>query len=145
MPTGGTTRIRDPTVSKPVRSTDAAYSGTRHSLQEQTFRKVKRGCRRLHGRGRLTRDVDEMPTGTVLLENLKNREYCRTVYGGMSEQEIAARFSTVDPKDVNLVMKGWKKDRQTSRLPRKLERMKNLPSLLAPVIPAEAGRLRQSG
>ena len=116
-----------------------------NNLEEQMFRKVKRGCRRLHGRGRLTRDVDEMPAGTALLENLKNREYCQTVYGGMGEQEIAARFSAVDPKDVNLVMKGWKKDRQTSRLPRKLERMKNLPSRLVPVILVAGGRLRQRG
>jgi len=58
-----------------------------NNVQEQQFRKVKRGCRRLHGRGRLTRDVNEMPAGSVLLENLKNREYCQTVYGGMGEEE----------------------------------------------------------
>ena len=103
---------------------------------------VKRGCRRLHGRGRLTRDVDEMPAGAVLLENLKNREYRQTVYGAMGEEELAARFSSVDPRDVNQVMKGWKKDRLTSRLPRKLERMKDLPSRLAPVIQAACRRLR---
>ena len=114
-----------------------------NNIQEQQFRRVKRGCRRLHGRGRLTRDVDEMPAGTVLLENLKNREYCQTVYGAMGEEAIAARFSTVDPRDVNVVMKSWKKDRLTSRLPRKLERMKELPSRLAPAIQAACERPRR--
>ncbi|MFC1708102.1 hypothetical protein ACFL59_15000 [Planctomycetota bacterium] len=113
-----------------------------NNTEEQQFRKVKRGCRRLHGRGRLARDVDEMPTGTILLENLKNREYCQTVYGGMHQEEIAARFSTVDPSAPTLVMEGWKKDRLTSRLPRKLERMKDLPSRLAPIIRAACGDLR---
>ena len=103
---------------------------------EQMFRRVKQGCRRLHGRGRLTRDVNEMPASSVLLENLKNREYCQTVYGGMGAEKIAARFSTVDPKAPSLQMEGWEMDRRTSRLPRKLERMQDLPSRLAQIIRA---------
>ncbi len=107
-----------------------------NNVAEQMFRKVKRGCRRLHGRGHLALDVSEMPAGTILLENLKDPEYCQTVYGGMGEERMAARFSTVDPRAPKLVMETWKKDRRTSRLPRKLEKTKDLPSRLEPILRA---------
>lgn len=97
---------------------------------EQEFRKVKHGCRRLHGRGHLRRDVDEMPAGTMLLQNLGHPEYLATVYGGYEESDMAERFSKVDPAMPAKVVKGWKKDRATSRLPRKLERMDTLPCQL---------------
>ncbi len=107
-----------------------------NNIQEQEFRKIKRGCRRLHGRGRLARDVDEMPAGAMLLQNLEKSEYCKTVYGGSGEEKLAARFSTVDPTLPARVMSSWKRDRSTTRLPRKLERMKDLPSRLAEVVRA---------
>jgi hypothetical protein len=102
--------------------------------QERKFREVKRGCRRLHGRGHLKRDVDEMPAGTILLQNLRDTSYRKTVYGGPGEEEMARRFSDVDPRHAAQVMQVWKGDRATCRLPRKLERMKDLPGQLAEVI-----------
>ena len=88
---------------------------------------------------RIRRGFTEMTPGSVLIENLKNREYCQTVYGGRGEEVIAARFSTVDPKAAALEMESWKKDRRTSWLPRKLERMTDLPSRLATILRAACG------
>jgi hypothetical protein len=115
-----------------------------NNLEEQEFRKVKRGCRRLHGRGRLKRDVDEMPAGTMLLQNLKNPDYLRTVYGGTGENDIANRFSEVDPALPAQVMLSWHLDRSTTRLPRKLERMGDLPGRLVVTLRA-ASRARSKG
>jgi hypothetical protein len=111
-----------------------------NNIEEREFRKIKHGCRRLHGRGRLTRDVNEMPAGIMLLQNLKNTEYVKTVYGGPGEDRIATRFCTVDPALPAQVMQSWKKDRSTTRLPRKLERLKDLPSRLAAVVRAACRR-----
>ncbi len=107
-----------------------------NNLQEQEFRKVKQGCRRLHGRGHLKRYVDEMPAGAVLLQNLKRAAYRRTVYGDHGESEMAARFAQVDPVEVAEVMRSWRRDRSTCRLPRKLERARNLPTRLTSVLEA---------
>jgi hypothetical protein len=60
-----------------------------NNVEERLFRSIKRQCRRLHGRGRLTRDVDAMTTGTALLLNLRNPSYCETVYGGATPQALA--------------------------------------------------------
>jgi len=39
-----------------------------------------------------------MSEATPLLLNLRNLSYCETVYGGMKPQNIADRFSAVDPQ-----------------------------------------------
>lgn len=104
--------------------------------EERFFRMIKRQCRRLHGRGHLSRDVNEMPAGTPLVQNLKNAEYCATVYGGPDQDRIATRFAEVDPRLPLRVMQGWKRDRLTTRLPSKLERMVDLPERLAPFLTA---------
>ena len=114
-----------------------------NNIEEREFRKLKYGCRRLHGRGRLVRDVNEMPAGTMLLQNLKNLEYCQTVFGGPGEDRIAERFCQVDPVLPAKVMQNWKKDRATTRLPRKLERLKDLPSRLETVVRAACRRPQQ--
>ena len=107
-----------------------------NNLEEQEFRKVKRGCRRLHGRGRLRRDVNEMPAGAMLLQNLRHADYRKTVYEGQTEEDMARRFSQVDRTQVLQVMKAWKEESATTRLPRKLERMTDLPSRLATFVRA---------
>jgi hypothetical protein len=107
-----------------------------NNLEEQTFRKVKRGCRRLHGRGHLRRDVDEMPEGAMLLQNLRHADYRATVYGGQTEEDMARRFSEIDRAEVAQVTKTWKEDRATTRLPRKLERMTDLPERLSIIVQA---------
>ena len=114
-----------------------------NNIEESGFRKVKQGCRRLHGRGHLKREVDEMPAAAVLLQNLRQTEYRKTVYGGLEEEDIAARFSAVDPAKVAEVMRNWRQDRLTSRLPRKLERSRNLPARLAGFVKAVNRTLRE--
>ena len=114
-----------------------------NNVEEREFRKVKRGCRRLHGRGHLTRDVDEMPAGTMLLQNLKDTAYRTTVYGGTTENAMANRFSEIDAARAADIMRDWKKDRSTRSLPRKLEQMKDLPGRLIEVLRYTTAQLRK--
>ena len=53
------------------------------------------------------------------------------VYGGQTEEDMARRFSQVDRNQVVQVMRAWKEDSTTTRLPRKLERITDLPDRLA--------------
>jgi hypothetical protein len=103
-----------------------------NNLEEGLFRLVKRQCRRLHGRGHLSRDLEAMPPPTpLIIINLGNASYCETVYGGSTPDKIAARFSSVDPKRARKLMKTWRADQISTRLPRKLEVLNILPTQLA--------------
>jgi hypothetical protein len=99
--------------------------------EESLFRTVKRQCRRLHGRGHLSCDMDNMLEAAPLVLNLRNTSYCEVVYGGADTQSIAERFSAVDPKLPAQLLKSWRREKLSVRLPRKFERLKNLPQLLA--------------
>ncbi len=66
-----------------------------------------------------------------LVLNLSNASYCETVYGGTDFEHIAARFSAVDPRVPTELLKGWRQDKRTVRLPRKFERHTQLPQRLA--------------
>jgi hypothetical protein len=112
-----------------------------NNVEERLFRLIKRQCRRLHGRGHLCRDVDAMPAGTALVLNLRNTTYCKTVYGGQSSGNLAARFSEVDPHLPRQLMKGWRRDRLSMRIPRKFESVSDLPDQLAPFITAASCKL----
>ncbi len=105
-----------------------------NNVEERLFRSIKRQCRRLHGRGHLSRDVDAMAPGTALVQNLKNAAYCQTVYNGASAESFAARFAEVDPRYPRDLMKGWRRDRLATRIPRKFESVANLPESLRPFI-----------
>lgn len=105
-----------------------------NNVQERLFRTIKRQCRRLHGRGHLSRDVDAMAPGTALVFNLRNPGYCQTVYGGSGEKDIARRFSEADPRLPARLMKAWRKERLSASIPRKLEKLNDLPQQLAPFI-----------
>jgi len=102
-----------------------------NNVEESLFRTVKRQCRRLHGRGHLCRDMDDMLEATPLLLNLKNASYCKTVYGGLEPERIAERFSLVDPKLPGQLLNGWRREKLSLRLPRKFESLPNLPQRLA--------------
>lgn len=112
-----------------------------NNILERLFREIKRQCRRLHGRGHLCRDVDAMPDGTPLVLNLRNSSYSKTVYGGSRPQSLAARFSEVDPRLPRELMKKWRRDRQSMRIPRKFESLSDLPRQLAPFIAAASDEL----
>ena len=102
-----------------------------NNIDEGINRTIKRQRRRLHGRGNLGRDLESMPPTTPLVLNLKNKEYCQTVYGGKELEKIARRFRKVDPKKVANLMKRWREENISVRLPRKLERLTSLPGRVA--------------
>lgn len=99
--------------------------------EESLFRTVKRQCRRLHGRGHLCRDMDNMLEATPLVLNLRNASYCEVVYGAADPQSIAERFSTVDPNLPAQLLKSWRREKLSVRLPRKFESLNDLPRRLA--------------
>jgi hypothetical protein len=98
-----------------------------NNVEEGLFRIVKRQCRRLHGRGRLSRDIDSMPPATPLVLNLRNASYCQTVYGGTEPEQIAEVFSSVAPKAATDLLGNWRQEKLSVSLPDKLGADKNLP------------------
>lgn len=105
-----------------------------NNVQEGRFRLVKRQCRRLHGRGHLSRDIDAMPPTTPLVLNLKNSAYCQTVYGGKEPEKIAAVFSRLDPKVVARSMENWRQERLLTTIPQHLKNLDDFPRQVAPFI-----------
>jgi hypothetical protein len=103
-----------------------------NNVEEGLFRIVKRQCRRLHGRGRLSRDIDSMPPATPLVLNLRNASYCQTVYGGTEPEKIAEVFSSVAPKAATDVLGSWRQENLSASLPDKLGADKNLPRRVKP-------------
>lgn len=102
-----------------------------NNIEEGLFGIVKRQCRRLHGKGQLSRDIEAMSPATPLLINLRNSSYCKTVYGGQEPENIAARFSEVDPKKPAQLLKAWREDRVATKMPGKFAGLKTLPKQVA--------------
>ena len=82
-----------------------------------------------------------MPAGTALVLNLRNTSYSMTVYGGQRPCDLAARYSDVDPRLPRQLMKKWRRDRHSIRIPRKFESVSDLPDQLAPFIAAASCQL----
>ena len=101
-----------------------------NNVEESLFRTVKRQCRRLHGRGHLCRDMEDMLEATPLVLNLRNASYCETVYGGAELQALAERFSLVDSRVPAQLLKSWRREKLLVRLPRKYESLNDLPQKL---------------
>jgi hypothetical protein len=110
--------------------------------QERLFRTVKRQCRRLHGRKDLSHNLETMPPAVPLVLNLNNRDYCDTVYGGGEAEQIAERFSRVDPQDPATLLESWQQENTSHRMPRKLEKLRNLPQRVARFISVAIKELR---
>jgi hypothetical protein len=105
-----------------------------NNVEERLFGIVKRQCRRLHGRGHLSHDIDTMLPAVPLVLNLNNRSYCETVYGGQEPAKIAARFSAVSSDLPAQLITTWKREKLSMKIPRKLEGLQNLPQELAKFI-----------
>jgi hypothetical protein len=105
-----------------------------NNVEERLFRVVKGQCRRLHGRGHLSRDIDAMLPAAPLVLNLRIPDYCETVYGGHGVDRIAARFSVVDPALPSALLESWRREKLSIRIPRRLETQTTLPRKLAPFI-----------
>jgi hypothetical protein len=110
--------------------------------EEYFFGIVKRQCRRRHGRGHLTHDLQSMLPATPLILNLNNASYCETVYGGNDFERIAERFSAVDPKLPAELMQIWKSDRLSTTMPRKLEKLMSFPKRAARFLGIAARELK---
>lgn len=115
-----------------------------NNVQESLFRTVKRQCRRLHGRGHLRRDIEDMLEATPLLLNLRLADYCEAVYGGREPHRIADRFSIVDPNAPSQVLEDWHRDKLSMRIPRKFESLINLPQRLGRFIRLAFRKLQHS-
>ena len=98
-----------------------------NNLEEGLFRVVKQQCRRLHGRGHLSRDIDSMPPATPLVLNLRNASYCQTVYGGTEPEKIAEVFSSVAPDAAMDLLGSWRREKLSTSLPDKLGADKTIP------------------
>jgi hypothetical protein len=114
-----------------------------NNIQEGLFRIVKRQCRRLHGRGRLSRDIDSMPAATPLIVNLSNSRYCQTVYGGTEPEKIAEVFSSVAPKAARELLGSWRQEKLSTSLPDKLGADNNLPRRVEPFMRVLVNELRK--
>jgi len=111
--------------------------------EEAMFRILKRQCRRLHGRKDLSDDLEAMSPAVPLLRNLTNQSYCQTVYGGTAPEQIADRFSRVNPEQPAKLLKSWRQDTIVKRIPRKLEKLANFPERLARFISTAIDELRE--
>lgn len=114
-----------------------------NNVEEGLFRIVKRQCRRLHGRGHLSRDIETMLPGTPLLLNLTNASYCQTVYGGVEPEKIATVFSGIDPEDAARLIKTWRQEKLMTTIPQQLEKRKDFPQQVAAFISMAAKELRK--
>lgn len=112
-----------------------------NNVQEQLFRAVKYQCRRLHGRGHLSRDLNAMLPATPLVLNLRIPAYCETAYGGTDVASIARRFSTVDAAGARKLLETWRREKYAAGIPQKLETQPHLPRKLARFLAVAAREL----
>ncbi len=83
-----------------------------------------------------------MPPAVPLVINWTNRDYCETVYGGSEPEQIADRFSRGDPEAPAKLLKSWRQESISHRMPRKIEKQKNLPKRVAGFIAMVMKELR---
>ncbi|MBI4601884.1 MAG: hypothetical protein HY721_07970, partial [Planctomycetes bacterium] len=83
--------------------------------------------------------------GTALVLNLHSPTYCQTVYGGNDPKQIARRFSELDPSAPASLMKRWNRERLSTNIPRKLEKLQDLPQQLARFIAVASEQLPEQG
>jgi len=65
-----------------------------NNRSEQFYRKLKHLLRRLHGRPKVSKDIEYLPEEIALIENLKNQDYVKTVFN--SFDKLAYEFSNLD-------------------------------------------------
>jgi hypothetical protein len=65
-----------------------------NNLMERSFRKIKRRCRRRHGRKKLQKDMATLPAEIALVDNLLNQQYVATVMGTIDK--LPLKFAELD-------------------------------------------------
>lgn|GEM_PF-2497390 len=68
--------------------------------EESEFRKARRHSRRINGNSDVERQFQRDGPGMLMVQNLKDREYVRLVYGSMGQ--MAARFARVSQASLEL-------------------------------------------
>jgi len=67
-----------------------------NNILEHRFRRFNYGFRRIHGNHSVRRNLENIPEQLPLVENLKNPNYIRLIFG--EEAKIAEKFAEVDVK-----------------------------------------------
>ena len=67
-----------------------------NNILEHRFRGFNYGFRRIHGNHSIRRNLENIPEQLPLIENLKNPNYVRLIFG--DETKIAEKFAEVDVK-----------------------------------------------
>lgn len=65
-----------------------------NNIMERSFRKIKRRCRRRHGRKKLQKDLAYLPAEIALVENLQNQQYVATVMETIDK--LPQKFAELD-------------------------------------------------
>ncbi len=65
-----------------------------NNLMERSFRRIKRRCRRRHGRKKLQKDMAALPAEIALVDNLQNQQYVTTVIGTIDK--LPQKFAELD-------------------------------------------------
>lgn len=76
-----------------------------NNIMERSFRKIKRRCRRRHGRIKLQKDLVYLPAEIALVENLQNEQYVTTVMGSLDK--LPVKFAELD-RDKTWTLKAMK-------------------------------------
>jgi hypothetical protein len=79
------------------------------------------------GESHLCRDLEDRLEARPLRLNLRYTNCCETVFGRSEPQRIAERFSLVEANVPRQLLPRWRREKLSSRLPRKIERLSNLP------------------
>lgn len=87
-----------------------------NNTSEQFYRKIKQLLRRLHGRPKLTKDIDYLPEELTLIENLKNQDYIKKVIGSIDS--LASEFAQLDIQNIVLP---FEKDDSLMQVPFKIK------------------------
>lgn len=69
-----------------------------NNIMEQQFRLLTYSCRRIHGNHSVRRNLENIPGALPLVENLKNPDYVKIVFG--NQFKIAKRFAEIDVKKI---------------------------------------------
>jgi len=106
---------------------------------ESHWGKVKRCCRKRHGRKKLTRDFQCLPPEIMLIPNLRNPQYVERVLGDLSE--LPAKLALVGRSAPPWTQwRNRQKPRTIGRLPQCLLRQEDLIDRLAAIYETQCQR-----
>jgi len=109
-----------------------------NNIVEQLFRWLNYGFRRIHGNHSIRRNLENIPEQLPLVENLKNPNYIKLIFG--EEKNIAEKFSEIDVKIIRKMEKNHypKKKIYASRKIKKTLRSPDFKKLLLSAFQAVA-------